>query len=436
MKFFIWFLLFFPSFILAQNAKMKELAEQKAKAIQEIQTNDLLLKETKINTASLMNRLQLVESQIQIRKGLLEVVSQEMVQLKENQKEINSNISSLSKELEEQKKNYDQAIQAIMRNQYSPTYNKFIFLLSGKNLGEMFRRFIYLKDYSYWIKAQMDDIDQKNTALNKEQIILEESIKKQQLLMAQYDLENNQLKKEEEDFKKQVAEAKSKETEINKIILQKKSLAKKIDAQIEKLVAQEIDKQANLIKKQKQLASQKTQSTEDKSPESNNKTEETNADSKNLFGSNEKIMSAIEQGNIKLSSNFANNKGKLPSPITGKYSIVGHFGTKKESVWVTTNRGGIDIQSQAHAQARAVFSGQVSQIFTIPGYGTCILLRHGDYFTFYGNIVDIHVKKDDNVETGQVLGSVFTEPNTNIAEMHFQIWKLKQKLNPELWLRR
>ena len=448
MRIFFFLLLFFPTIIFAQNAKMKRLAEQKKKAISEIQTNDLLLKEMKVNTASLLNRLQLVENQIEIRKNILTVVTAEMDELNTQQAELNTNINKLSEDLKLEKQQYEKAVVGLMRNQNS-SIQKVTFVLSSKDVGEMLRRFSYIKDYSYWIKGKMDDIKEKNTQLTKQQIILDETIKQHKLLMDQYDNENKQLKKEEETFKKQAQEAKSKEKDLNKLIQQKRNQAKKLDEQMDKLVAQEIEKQNQLIKKQiaSNKAKESTAQAKDNTTTSTAKADETKKDSnkknstnsapaKGVFGDNKKIMSSIEQGNIKLSSNFAANKGKFSYPITGKYSIVRRFGTKQETTWTSTNRGGIDIQSQSNAEARVIFSGQVSTIFPIPGYGTCILVRHGDYFTLYGNIVDIHVKANDKVETGQILGSVFTDPTTNIAEMHFQVWKQRQKLNPELWLKK
>lgn len=446
MRHFIWLLIFLPNFIFAQNAKMKQLAEQKKKAISEIQTNDLLLKQTKINTASLLNRLQLIESQIEMRKNILNVVTAEMDELNSQQQILNSDIDKLSKELVKQKKQYEKAIIGLMRNQNS-TSEEIVFILSSNDFGEMFRRFLYIKDYSYWIKAKMEEIKEMNTQLVNKQVKLEKTIEQHKILMSQYDAENKQLQIEEATFKKQVAEAKSNEQELNKLIEQKRRQANKLDEQIDKLVAQEIQKQNDLIKKQ--IASNKVklnnskntkpdEATPKEEAESDNskKEVEASAPAQGLFGSNEKIMSSIEEGNTKLSTNFASNKGKFTFPITGKYSIVRHFGTKQESTWTSSNKGGIDIQSQSNAKARSIFTGQVSTIFPIPGYGTCILVRHGDYFTLYGNIVDIHVKQNDKVETGQILGSVFTDPETNIAEMHFQIWKQRQKLNPELWLKK
>jgi len=138
-----------------------------------------------------------------------------------------------------------------------------------------------------------------------------------------------------------------------------------------------------------------------------------------------------------LSKNFAANKGKLPMPVTGASSIVGNFGTKRHSEWnVTTNSNGIDIQAEKGADIRSVFDGEVSKVFSFPGSNTCVIVRHGDYYTFYANIYDLFVKQGDKVKAGQSLGRIFTDPDTGISTMHFQLWQKTSKINPAPWLNR
>jgi murein DD-endopeptidase MepM/ murein hydrolase activator NlpD len=124
-------------------------------------------------------------------------------------------------------------------------------------------------------------------------------------------------------------------------------------------------------------------------------------------------------------------------PVTGTATIVGGFGTKKHSEWnVTTNSNGVDIQAQKGASIRAVFDGEVSKVFSFPGSNTCVIVRHGEYYTFYANIYDLFVKQGDKVKTGQSLGRIYTDPDTGIATMHFQLWQKTTKLNPSPWLSR
>ena len=49
----------------------------------------------------------------------------------------------------------------------------------------------------------------------------------------------------------------------------------------------------------------------------------------------------------KLSDDFAGNRGRLPFPCCGRYTIVGTFGEQQhqELKYVRTNNSGIDIQT-------------------------------------------------------------------------------------------
>ena len=63
-------------------------------------------------------------------------------------------------------------------------------------------------------------------------------------------------------------------------------------------------------------------------------------------------------------------------------------------------------------------------------------MNHGEYYTVYGNIASASVKVGDRVKTGQSLGKLAVDPdNPGHSEIHFEVWKGKEKLNPASWLR-
>ena len=66
-----------------------------------------------------------------------------------------------------------------------------------------------------------------------------------------------------------------------------------------------------------------------------------------------------------LSDNFGSNRGKLPYPVTGRYTVVATFGEQQhaELKYVRTSNSGIDIQATPGADARAVFNGVVTRVF-------------------------------------------------------------------------
>ena len=138
------------------------------------------------------------------------------------------------------------------------------------------------------------------------------------------------------------------------------------------------------------------------------------------------------------SGTFAENRGKLPVPITGPYLITSHFGqyTVEGLRNVKLDNKGIDIQGQPGAQARAIFGGKVAAVFQLNGLFN-ILVRHGAYISVYCNLSSASVKTGDTVTTRQPLGIVFSNPaDGGRTVLHFQLRREKQKLNPEPWLSR
>jgi septal ring factor EnvC (AmiA/AmiB activator) len=138
---------------------------------------------------------------------------------------------------------------------------------------------------------------------------------------------------------------------------------------------------------------------------------------------------------LKLSNDFAANKGRLPIPITGAYNIVGHFG--KYNVpglkRVVLDNKGMDIRGREGASARAVFDGEVSSIFKY-GKTYIVMLRHGSYISVYSGLTKVSVKKGAKLKTRDTIGTVGKDKNGDTV-LHFQLRKESAKLNPELWIR-
>ena len=103
-----------------------------------------------------------------------------------------------------------------------------------------------------------------------------------------------------------------------------------------------------------------------------------------------------------LAEEFSANKGKLPWPAEGP--VIDHFGQHYHPVFTV-----------------------------MPGYNQCVLVQHGNYFSFYCKLKTTSVKAGDKVKTGQTIGEVDTINGE--TQLHFQIWKDQTPQNPEQWLR-
>ena len=146
----------------------------------------------------------------------------------------------------------------------------------------------------------------------------------------------------------------------------------------------------------------------------------------------------MSKADRELSGDFANNRGKLPMPISGAYIITSHYGQYAVEGLrnVKLDNKGIDIQGRPGAQARAIFNGKVAAVFKLNGLFN-ILIRHGAYISVYCNLSSALVKQGDTVTTKQAIGQVFSDgADGGRTVLHFQLRREKEKLNPEPWLNR
>lgn len=135
---------------------------------------------------------------------------------------------------------------------------------------------------------------------------------------------------------------------------------------------------------------------------------------------------------------FAAAKGSLPRPVSGQFSIVSRFGPHPlpDLPDVMFDNPGIDAVVSPGASALAVWPGTVTGVYVLPGFSTVVIVSHGEYYTVYGNIGTPAVSKGQTVKQGQALGKLVADPDEGgRTTIHFEIYKNRDKLNPEAWIR-
>lgn len=434
---------------IAQTPQIEHLQKQQQALQEEIKNTNKLYLDVKKQTTSMLDRINLINKQLSSRRELITSRQKEISALQQEESRLEAEIVQLNKELKQKQDHYAKAIQGMLK--HNVNQNKLFFVLSGKSPGESLRRMQYLREYSKWQKSEAEEIKRQNAVITvRKEELAKAKVDKEKALSA-LQAEQQRLQSEEKTKQSEMIAVRGQQQQLQKTLQEKQHRANQLNAQIEKLIAEEVARQereaearrrAEAAERSKKAAEQAAKSKRE--TESSKKTEETASSSAEKETSRTTVAPRIEADRSKvseetfnLSKNFAANKGKLPLPVTGTASIVGNFGAKKHSEWnVTTNSNGIDIQAQKGASIRAVFDGEVSKVFSFPGSNTCVIVRHGEYYTFYANIYDLFVKQGDKVKTGQSLGRIFTDPDTNVSAMHFQLWQKTTKLNPAPWLSR
>ncbi len=128
-------------------------------------------------------------------------------------------------------------------------------------------------------------------------------------------------------------------------------------------------------------------------------------------------------------------KGKLRWPVS-EGNIVAHFGNQTHPTLKTiTQNTGIDIATGVGSPVSTVADGQISKILWLPSYGNLVIISHnGGYYTVYTHLAEISGAEGEKVKEGEVIG--YTGEALNGPRLHFEIWKGREKQNPEQWLGR
>ena len=406
-----------PTFAQKTKGKTKKQLQSEINSLQkEISTANQLLKKTKKDKEMTLNEVNLLDKKIKQREKLINSYNEQIAVLDEEIKSGKSNIKSLNLDLSKLQKEYAKMI--VFANKNRSHYDRLGFIFASKDFNQAFRRLRYIREFSEARKAKMNQIAAIERQISSEVEAHQQTRMQQDSLLKDEKSQQNALQKEKKELNGQVAKLKKKEGSIQQDIKNKQQQAKKLQKAIDDIIAEEIRKaNAEAERKRKEEAKKNT---------SKGKTTTTAPKEKGM---------ALTPAEKTLSTNFVNNKGKLPWPVERgviSSSYGKHTSVVSDKVTVTNN--GIDIATTEGAQARAVFDGEVTSVTKLMGSNTVVIIRHGEYFTVYSNLENVTVKRGDKVKTKQNLGTVHTNKTENKTELHFELLKEQSRQNPANWL--
>lgn len=401
--------------------KIKELENQRKELQLQIKESETLLRSTDKDVKSQLDNLALISGQIEDRKKYIKAIEKDVRSLNNEINTLQRQLKTLQRDLKDKKDKYEASVQYMYRNK--SIYEKLMFIFSADNLSQTYRRLRYVREYANYQRLQAIEIERKQKQVQAKKTELETTRSAKEKLLQEGETEKKKLEKQEKDRQGILNGLKRKKKGIQREISKKRKSAQKLNAQIDRLIEQEIEK----ARKRAEEEARKKAKAEEKA---GNKPVASAKPSKK--GTVDKFRMNTEDR--QLSGSFEKNKGILPMPITGPYVIVGRFGQYAVTKNVRLDNKGIDIRGKAGAKARAIFDGEVSAIFKYNGLNN-VLVRHGNYISVYCNLSSVSVTKGSKVKTRDEIGTVHKDASGN-AILHFQLRKETTKLNPEVWLGR
>ena len=398
--------------------------EAERKAIQrEISRVNGLLSEAAGSTKAQLRQLTLLREQIASRQKLLEALEAEIKATDDQIAETEKEIDVLQQKFDKRQESYVKSIRALQHKTHAK--DQLLFILSAKDFAEGMRRARYLQEYSAWQKQEAEKLKALRQEIELQKEALEATKAEKTKLLETSIAEQEALKKDEDAATEQLKALQGKEKELRARLDRHKRQAAELNRQIEAQIRKEIEEAARAAR----AAEEARRKAESKAS--------SKASSKTRRASSSGGY-AMTETEAKLSGSFAANKGKLPAPISGNFTVTARFGEHQHEALkhVKVNNAGVDLQGAPGAQARAVYEGKVTRVFTLEGYNNSIIVRHGNYLTVYSNLTEVFVSTGDTVKTGQPLGKIYGDPDLGGASvLHFQVWKETTKMNPLLWIR-
>ena len=399
----VLFFFIIGSLFFSYGQNRNELESERQRINREIALTNELLQETKKSAKTSINRLVILNNQIEKRKTLLNNIRSEITIINQQVESYEKEIDILNTELEELKESYANMIYHAYKNRSS--YDRLMFIFAAKDFNQAYMRIRYMQQYSHHRKLQAERIEDAANKLDEKIAKLEERKIEQQIYLTQHQNELNILTAEKVEQNRTVHSLRQKEQSLLAQLKQKEKEANELSRAIERIIEEE-----------RRRAAEKARAEGRATPD--------------------RVFELTPEERI-ISDNFYENKGKLPWP-SERGVITRHFGEQDHPVLpgIRISNDGVNISTTKGAMARAIFEGTVVRVFTQPRGDNAVIIRHGEYLTVYSNLTEVIVRNGQRVEIRQEIGVISTDPRENETELQLQIWKGNKKLNPTEWIAR
>lgn len=445
-----------------QPASVQALQNQRQKIQQQIKEQEKRLQSNKRDVKKRLQNLMIINTEIEGKRRSIDTIRQNITTLDAEIEHLCQQLDDLQAELNKCKERYVKSMRYLHRNKDNQSQLMFIF--SADNLTQMFRRLRFMREYAAYQHVQGDEVKTKQEAVNAK--FQEISVAKRQKtqLLARGEQERKELEGKQAEQEGVVKSLQKEQRSIQGIIVQQKKKDAALNAQIDRLIAEEVARQkaraAAEAKRRAEAEAARKRAAEQarkRAEEARKKAEEEALAAKTKEAREAARRRAMEHAkeeenarkeaeaarkveeslltpaeDLRISGSFESNRGRLPIPVTGGYRIVSHFGQYHVEGLrnVTLDNKGINIKAEPGAQARSIYDGEVSAVFSFGG-SVVVMVRHGSYISVYCNLASVNVRRGQKVTTRQPLGRIGQD---NILQ--FQLRKETAKLNPESWLGR
>ena len=476
-----------------QPVTVNSLKTEQQRVRKQIEEQQRKLKANERDVKKRLQNLLIINNEIADKRKSIDTIRHDINRLDGNIHTLEVQMVTLNKELEERKQRFIKSMKYMHRNRN--LQSRLMFVFSARNLSQMYRRLRFVREYAAYQQNQAEAVKSMKDQVTEAHSELTDTKRQKSDLLVRGERERRSLEGKQEEQQKMVSSLQKQQKTIQGIIEKQKKRDAELNAQIDRLIAQEIARakaraeaearrkaaEAEAKRKAEELARKQAaaeaarKENERRIAEAKAREEKAKAEARAAARKNAEEKAAAERAaaeaerarlaaerkaaadakahekevaearksetevytvsseDRRLSGNFESNRGRLPMPIAGGYRIVNHFGTNH----VTDVKGHVTLDKKGidikGQPGAAVRCVFDGEVSAVFSYAgtTVVIVRHGSYLSVYCDLASVNVSRGQKVSTRQTLGRVGAE-----GLMQFQLRKGSAKLNPEGWLAR
>jgi len=355
----------------------------------QIQREKKTLAKTREAEKTTQKKLKSLQREIALREELVSTYQTRLRQLEQERSALRDTLNTLQGRLSTLRDEYQQRL--VHAYKYGRLH-ELALLLASRSINQMLIRARYLRQFAADRREQRSVIRTAAEEVRRSREELAEKRAETRDLLTEAQTERQNLRALERDRREVIDELRARRSELEQEIEEKQRQAKQLERRIRKLVAR-AEREAS-----------------ESSP-------------------------ARPEVSENLAASFQKNRGSLPWPAEGAVTV--DFGNQVDPVHETTTyHPGIQIATTPESPVRAVFDGVVTSIDFVPGYGTYVVVEHGEYLSVYSNFSSLSISENQRISAGQVLGRAGTENEPRGASVFFGMVNRSSSefVDPSRWL--
>ena len=222
------------------NASIRGLQEQHSLIQKKIKEQEQALRKNQADVKERLNTLLTLNSQIDERQKNINGIESDINHINGNINILKAQLQTLEQQLQDRRTKYIKSMRYLAHNR--TVQDKLMFIFSAKTFTQMYRRLRFVREYADFQKAQGQMVQLKQAQVDGKHKQLQQVKGQKSNLLYKGKKEKEALEGQQDEQKKVVASLQNQQKTIQKIITEQRQKDAALNAQIDRLVAQEVAK--------------------------------------------------------------------------------------------------------------------------------------------------------------------------------------------------